>query len=69
MPRVNVWIRKEDWPSWEAIVDKPSFIHSAIQGDTLKDIFEGKPIGNDVLCPHHILWGTCGRASCKKKVE
>lgn len=31
MPRVNIYIRKEDLEKWEAIGDKPSFIHDAIR--------------------------------------
>jgi hypothetical protein len=34
MPRVNVYIRNEDYKSWESIKDKPTFLHNAIE---LKD--------------------------------
>lgn len=30
MPRVNIYIRNEDWDAWEAIADKPEFIHGAL---------------------------------------
>lgn len=30
MPRVNIYIRNEDWEAWEAIKDKPEFIHNSI---------------------------------------
>lgn len=31
MPRVDVWIRKEDWEKWKAITNKPEFISQAIK--------------------------------------
>ena len=31
MPRVNIYIRIEDWEAWEAVVSKPEFIHDALQ--------------------------------------
>jgi len=30
MPRVDVWIRKNDFDKWEAIKDKPEFLHNAL---------------------------------------
>ena len=30
MPRVDIWIRKSDWNTWESIQDKPGWIHSAL---------------------------------------
>lgn len=31
MPRVNIWIRKDDWEDWRIIGNKSEFIHDAIQ--------------------------------------
>lgn len=30
MPRVDIWIRVEDWEKWKKIKNKPKFIHEAI---------------------------------------
>jgi hypothetical protein len=33
----------------------------------LADIFNAIPVGSRPdLCPHHMIWGQCGFASCKK---
>lgn len=31
MPKVTIWIKKEDYPFWQEIQDRPSFIHDAIR--------------------------------------
>lgn len=31
MPRVNIYIRNEDWETWKAIEDKPDFLHTILQ--------------------------------------
>lgn len=31
MPRVNIFIRDEDYENWLSIKDRPTFIHNAIQ--------------------------------------
>lgn len=30
MPKVTVWIRKEDYDKWCSIVDKPLWLHSKL---------------------------------------
>lgn len=35
MPRVNIYIRNDDIEHWEAIEDKPLFIHDSILSHTL----------------------------------
>lgn len=30
MPRVNVYIRKEDWEAWESLADKPDWLHQSL---------------------------------------
>lgn len=30
MPSVPIYIRKDDWPKWDSIKDKPEFIHNAL---------------------------------------
>lgn len=30
MPHVNIWIRKEDWHIWDALDNKPEFLHEAL---------------------------------------
>lgn len=32
MPRVDIWIRKDDFEKWTAIEDKPRWIHDALRG-------------------------------------
>ena len=32
MPKVMIWIRKEDWERWKGIADKPEFISNALHG-------------------------------------
>lgn len=36
MPRVNIYIRKEDEISWNAIDNKPEWLHSALRGKWYK---------------------------------
>lgn len=31
MPRVNLFVRQEDWDAYQAIEDKPEWLHAAIQ--------------------------------------
>ncbi len=31
MPRVNIYIRDEDWEAWKSIEDKPEFLHTTLQ--------------------------------------
>lgn len=37
MPRVDIWIRKDDLGAWQAIDNKAEFIHNALQGTVLPD--------------------------------
>lgn len=30
MPRVTIWIRNEDWDQWEAIDNKPEWLHERL---------------------------------------
>lgn len=30
MPHVNIWVRKDDEDLWNAIEDKPTFLHDAL---------------------------------------
>ena len=57
MPRVNIYIRKEDDEFWNEIQDKPSFIHDAIrvQRQSLSgSIYTQYPPGDPPKC------ATCG---------
>lgn len=43
MPSIPIYIRKEDWEKWEAIQDKPEFIHNALNdSDILRDPIKHK---------------------------
>lgn len=37
MPKVTIWIRKEDEPKWKAIKDRPIFIHDILNPPMKKD--------------------------------
>lgn len=37
MPRVNIFIRKEDWDRWQAIPDVPEWIHKGLVGKSVAD--------------------------------
>lgn len=37
MPRVNIFIRKEDWDRWNAIPDVPQWIHNGLIGKSVAD--------------------------------
>lgn len=37
MPRVNIFIRKEDWDRWQAIPDVPEWIHDGLLGKSAAD--------------------------------
>jgi hypothetical protein len=30
MPKVTIWVRNEDYPKWQAIEDKPEWLHDHI---------------------------------------
>jgi len=32
MPRINLYVKQEDWEAFQAITDKPAWLHNAIQG-------------------------------------
>ena len=63
MPHVNIWIRKDDFPRWESIKDKPLFLHNALEvRESYKELppIERKQIKTqlkkimeaETLCPH-----------------
>jgi hypothetical protein len=31
MPKVTIWVKEEDYPIWQALPNKPKFIHGALQ--------------------------------------
>ena len=78
MPRINIYIRDEDWEIFRVIEDRPAFLHDAllamstpveefqIKGPTPEEIFGKKSNERSKLCSHGILREYCGRASCKK---
>lgn len=35
MPRINIYIRNEDYDKWLAIADKPEFLHTVINQATV----------------------------------
>lgn len=37
MPKVTIWIRNEDYDKWEAIADKPEWVHRAINTKNMLD--------------------------------
>lgn len=53
MPRVNIYIRKDDWEEWQMIDDVPEFITRAIARENLEGkiaardhiVREGKELG------------------------
>lgn len=48
MPKVTIWIRVEDWESWQSIENKPGFIHDAIQ---LKEMYKMKKLPVNFIDP------------------
>lgn len=38
MPKVTIWIREEDYPSWQDIDNKPAWLH----GHLKKQLYKGK---------------------------
>lgn len=38
MPRVNIYIRNEDYDKWKAIEGKPEWLHGQITGEELFDV-------------------------------
>ena len=51
MPRVNIYIRNEDYQKWLAIADKPEWLHMAINAR----VFKGVELGKPVPIPKHAL--------------
>lgn len=41
MPKVTIWIRKEDLDNWLAIKNRPEFIHNALNG--VGDVYKATP--------------------------
>lgn len=71
MPRFNIWIRQEDLSAWTALQDRPEFLHRALGGTErlsggLVEVGSLKEMAFPDLCPHHMIRGACGHASCKK---
>lgn len=33
MPSVHIWIKKDDWDKWQAIADKPEWLHEHLNAD------------------------------------
>jgi hypothetical protein len=53
MPHANVWIRRVNWETWEAIEDKSDWVNKALEGvvinkDTKLTGFDGVPDGTSV---------------------
>ena len=40
MPRVNIYIRQDDWDKWQAIESKPEWLHERLQ---IGNIIYGSP--------------------------
>lgn len=38
MPRVNIWVRQEDWKHWQGIPDKPQWLHDKLANDSFTPI-------------------------------
>jgi hypothetical protein len=43
MPHANIWIRVEDWDKWQALPDKPDWIHRNLAVDILKRELQANP--------------------------
>lgn len=74
MPRVNIYIRNEDWPIWEGIKHKPDWIHQHLTEGVM---YHGATVGFDGLgvtsennvdygqfCKHGAALGFC-KHGCK----
>lgn len=77
MPRATIWIRKEDWPAWEAIQDKPEWLHERLTATEVRtaanldvkpsNFFEdGKELAEHVFgCSHaEFKNGHCNKRTC-----
>ena len=75
--RVNIYIRNADKAKWDAITDKPEFIHAVLNDrvythiDKLKSVSIHTPaqakavVGKDNdTCPHGFAWGLCKKSAC-----
>ena len=40
MPKVTIWIRKEDYDKWQAIADKPAWLHKHLNNPLIKMAYE-----------------------------
>lgn len=82
MPRVDIWIRKDDMSAWEAIEDKPQFLHTVLKGDSilvprniiktpqdaLKAVTALKPVSTSKkFCVHGHLLGECTHKEKNRK--
>lgn len=55
MPRVNIWIRKEDEEKWNALTNKSELIHASLNGNVINTKFivdeSIRPIDSDDMVP------------------
>ena len=70
MPRVNIYIRDEDFESWQKIPSKPKFIHEAINGTfgtmAILGQFEMNKIAKEhKLDPLSVVQDTLGLEVCE----
>lgn len=46
MPHINLYVKNDDWAAYEAIKDKPKWLHKAIAGTIEEEpTHEFKPVG------------------------
>lgn len=81
MPRVNIYIRGEDWVKWQAIESKPDWLHAHL--DKVRIAYRPTAVENwrktkvikhvlkpvmkdDGLCEHYQPKGNCSHKDAKK---
>ena len=51
MPKVTVYIRKEDYPKWVAVKKKTAFISAALSGEAMPPIVEKRIVEEEYIMP------------------
>lgn len=72
MPRVNIYIRNEDQAKWDAIDNKPEWLHEHLNSNSFMPTYkqEGKTVKLKIptlapLCEHFQPKGQCLVKGCK----
>lgn len=70
MPKVTVWIREQDYPTWQDIPNKPEWLHEKLREPSFQRLEQVVDDGVHIatasnLCEHNQPKGGCLVKGCK----